>query len=470
VDDAPRPGTDSYQVDEDGVLVVDGGAIKGVLFNDLEVDGQTLTLTQNTNPLHGALVINSDGTFTYTPVGEYFGTDSFTYKVSDGLTEVGPVTVDITVNPINDAPIATADSFTTNEDTTLNVGIPGLLANDNDIDGPPLSTNLVQGPLHALLFNLNGDGSFDYLPAANYYGPDSFTYQAFDGSLASNTVTVSLTVFPVQDAVVANDDLIGWNTSGAPLRINVLANDVDPDRDPLRIVSYTRPALGRLVRSGSTLVYTPNRGAVGVDTFSYTVSDGRGHSDTADVQVNVLDVVAPKVQNVRLHYGAAQSFDIATNSRSVLPWSNVASISIVFSEGVQSVPLGTALSLTRAGGTPVPVTLVGFDAATRTGTWSIDAPIGIDRLTLRLAAVGVSDIAGNPMAADWVKSFGVLPGDYNGDGEVGDADVNAIKSRISKAGQTILRSDQRFADIDGSGIVDQTDLTLATNNKGKRYR
>ena len=99
----------------------------------------------------------------------------------------------INVSPVNDAPVAAADSYTTDEDTTLVVAAPGVLANDTDPDDDPLTAVLDENPQHGTL-TLNDDGSFEYTPEAGYVGTDSFTYHANDGELDSNTVTVTLTM------------------------------------------------------------------------------------------------------------------------------------------------------------------------------------------------------------------------------------------------------------------------------------
>lgn len=99
----------------------------------------------------------------------------------------------VTVNPVNDAPVAADDSYTTDEDTRFVVPVPGVLANDTDADGPALSAVLVSGPANGTL-NLNADGSFDYAPAADFTGADGFTYRASDGASNSNTATVTITV------------------------------------------------------------------------------------------------------------------------------------------------------------------------------------------------------------------------------------------------------------------------------------
>ena len=87
----------------------------------------------------------------------------------------------ITVTAVNDAPAAADDAYSTTEDTPLTVAAPGVLANDTDPDGDPLTAVLVTGPSHGTL-TLNANGSFTYTPAANYNGPDSFTYRASDGT------------------------------------------------------------------------------------------------------------------------------------------------------------------------------------------------------------------------------------------------------------------------------------------------
>src|SRR5207248_1370880 len=113
------------------------------------------------------------------------------------------VTVSLTINPVNDAPVAVADYYATNEDTTLTVAAPGVLANDTDVDSSTLTAIFVSGPAHGSL-TLNSNGSFTYTPALNYNGPDSFTYKVSAAGADSNTATVALTITSVNDAPVAN--------------------------------------------------------------------------------------------------------------------------------------------------------------------------------------------------------------------------------------------------------------------------
>ena len=141
------------------------------------------------------------------PNGNFNGSALLTITTNDqGNTGSGGPTSDtdnvaITVTPVNDAPVAHGNSYSTNEDTTLNVAAPGVLGNDTDVEGSSLTAILVYGPSHGSL-TLNANGSFSYTPGANYTGPDSFTYKANDGALDSNVATVSITVSPVNDAPV----------------------------------------------------------------------------------------------------------------------------------------------------------------------------------------------------------------------------------------------------------------------------
>src|SRR6185369_5333507 len=177
----------------------------GVLANDSDVDGDGLNAILVSPPTHGSLILNTNGSFSYVPATNYNGPDSFTYKANDGVADSGTATVSITVTSANDAPVAVNDSYTTAEDTTLNIAAPGVLANDTDVDGDALTAVLVGPPTHGSL-TLNTNGSFSYVPAANYNGPDSFTYKANDGVADSGTATVSITITSVNDAPVAVND------------------------------------------------------------------------------------------------------------------------------------------------------------------------------------------------------------------------------------------------------------------------
>src|SRR6185369_8305403 len=121
-------------------------AAPGVLANDSDVDGDTLTAVLVSLPTHGSLTLNTNGSFSYVPAANYNGPDSFTYQANDGQANSGIATVSITITGVNDPPVAVNDSYTTPEDTTMNIAVPGVLANDSDVDGDSLSAVLVSQP------------------------------------------------------------------------------------------------------------------------------------------------------------------------------------------------------------------------------------------------------------------------------------------------------------------------------------
>jgi len=288
----PVANDDSVTVNEDKRLVV---AAPGVLANDHDPDGDPLTAVLVAGPNHGTVTLNANGSFAYKPVLNYHGSDRFTYKAkdpSDALSNLA--TVNITVLPVNDAPVARNDSYSTPEDTTLIVAAPGILANDRDVDGDPLTAVLVSGPTYGVL-TLQADGSFTYTPAAGYAGPDSFTYNAQDPSGAlSKLATVSINVLRTNRAPVAADDAYTTNED-TPLVViapGVLANDHDPDGDPLTAVLVAGPSHGTVtLKANGAFTYRPAANYHGPDRFTYKAKDPSGAlSNLATVSITVLSV------------------------------------------------------------------------------------------------------------------------------------------------------------------------------------
>src|SRR6185436_5563289 len=194
VNDSPTAAADEFSTEEDTSLHNDA---PGILTNDSDADGDALTAILISGPANGTLTLNTDGSFDYLPSADFHGDDSFIYTASDGSTASTETTVTIHVTPVNDSPIAAADSLSTEEDTPLTISAPGVLGNDTDPDGDTLSAELVSGPAHGAL-TLNADGSLTYTPEANFNGEDSFIYKASDGSSTSET-TVTITVSPAND-------------------------------------------------------------------------------------------------------------------------------------------------------------------------------------------------------------------------------------------------------------------------------
>ena len=290
---APTAGGDAYSTPEDAVLTAPP---PGVLANDDDANGDALTALLETDVSDGTLALRADGSFTYTPDPDFNGTDTFTYRASDGALSSEPATVTITVTPVNDAPTAQPDVYSTPEDTPLVVGAAdGVLENDTDPDDDDLTAVLVSDVSDGTL-TLAADGSFAYTPDDDFDGQDAFTYRASDGALDSPPTTVTITVGGTNDPPVAVDD-DPTTPEDRAVTVDVLANDTDADDDDLTVLSVTQPANGEVVRTegGAEVRYTPDPDFNGTDTFRYTASDGNGGTATATVTVTVTPVNDPPV-------------------------------------------------------------------------------------------------------------------------------------------------------------------------------
>ncbi len=283
-DELPIANDDDYELDEDDTLVV---ADPGVLDNDVDPDGDPLTATLVDAPEHGSVDLLPDGAFSYTPDEEFSGIDSFAYVAEDatGPSELAVVTID--VRPVDDAPIAEQEAYTTGEDVPLVVAAPGVLANDSDAEGDDLSADVVTPPAHGLLA-LDEDGSFTWTPGLNNTSPTSFTYVARATSGSSAPVVVSLTVEASADGPIAGDDAYAVDEDGFLAAPSVMLNDVDPDGDEITAALLSTTTNGVLTfAADGTFTYAPMTNVHGVDTFTYTVSDGTT-SDTATVTLTIL--------------------------------------------------------------------------------------------------------------------------------------------------------------------------------------
>lgn len=285
--DAPLAAQDYFTAVEDTVLTV---TAPGVLANDIDADNDPLSAALVTPPHSGHLFLNSDGSLAYVPEPDFSGTDQFTYRASDGTFNSADTTVTITVQPVADAPDAEADTYSLDEDTSLTITAPGVLGNDFDADGDPLNAELVASTQHGIL-TLNSDGSFNYVPAPDYFGSDSFTYSASDGTLQSAPVTVTITVTPINDLPRANDDYFSA-TEQHPLVVSapgVLGNDVDPESEQLSAYLVDAPLSGSLtLASDGSFTYTPDTYFNGTDVFHYMANDSHGNSTTATVTISVV--------------------------------------------------------------------------------------------------------------------------------------------------------------------------------------
>jgi VCBS repeat-containing protein len=289
----PVAVNDAYTVAEGGTLSVPA---PGVLTNDSDPDGDPITAVLVSGPAHASsFVLNANGSFNYVHDGSETTSDSFTYRASDGASTSNLATVNITVTPVNDVPVANNDNATVAEGGTINMAASGVLANDTDPDGPnALTTILVTGPAHASSFALNPDGSYTYVHDGSETTSDSFTYKASDGVATSNTATVSITITPVNDAPVANNDTYsvaegGTLNQSAP---GVLGNDTDPDSPALTAVLVSGPshASSFTLNSVGSFTYVHDGSETLTDSFTYRANDGSLNSNIATVNITITPV------------------------------------------------------------------------------------------------------------------------------------------------------------------------------------
>ena len=234
----------------------------------------------------GTVVNNGDGTLTH-PATDFNGSDSFTYTLTDDDGETATATVTITVNAVDDGtPVALNDTVTTDEDTLVTTG--NVLANDTLTDNAVLSSfNAVSANGGSVTDN--GDGTFDYTPAANFNGSDSFTYTLTDDEGETATATVTITVNAVDDGTpVALNDVATTDEDTLVTTGNVLANDSLNDNATITAFDAVSANGGTITDNGDgTFNYTPAFNFNGIDSFTYTLTDDEGDTSTATVWITV---------------------------------------------------------------------------------------------------------------------------------------------------------------------------------------
>ena len=286
MNDAPVAVDDAYSMEEDDPLSV--GA-PGVLSNDSDVDAVSLSVSVANDPKNGTLTLDAVGSFQYTPNSNFNGVDVFEYVLNDGVGGTDTATVTLTVRAVNDPLVAVDDSYTVEEDNTLNVDSPGVLNNDINLDGNNLIASVSSDPENGALA-LYENGSFQYAPNQDFNGVDIFEYTISDGGGGISTATVTLTVRRANDPPLATDDVYSIEEDDS-LRVvapGLLINDSDVDGDSLIVSVESDPENGTLtLDENGSFQYAPSQDFNGVDTFIYSLSDTRGGVAKATVTVTV---------------------------------------------------------------------------------------------------------------------------------------------------------------------------------------
>jgi hypothetical protein len=242
-------------------------------------NGGALSYSVAVNPSHGTLS-GTGANLVYTPGADYNGQDSFTFKANYGAASA-EATVSITVNPVNDQPVANSQSVTTNEDSATGISLTG-----SDVDGDSLSYVILSSPAHGTLAGTSYM-TMIYTPAANYNGPDSFTFRTSDGLVDSSPATVTINVAAVNDAPSANNQAVATNEDTG---VNITLSGSDLENDALSYVIVSPPAHGTLSGTGASRVYTPVANYNGSDSLTFKVNDGAADSNYATVTIAVASV------------------------------------------------------------------------------------------------------------------------------------------------------------------------------------
>lgn len=293
VNNAPATADVSASGNEDSLIAVTlsgsdaDGTVTGYVIGTLPANGKLYSDAAGTSEVQAGDIVT--GPVYFLGNGNWNGSTSFTYVARDneGAVDASPATVSITVNPVNDAPTASGTAISTNEDSAISGTLPAA----SDADGETVSYAKATDPGNGSV-TVNGDGTYTYTPNPDYHGPDSFTYTVSDGNGDSHTYTVSITVLPLNDMPDAAADTLttAEDTALVIEPSTLLANDTDAEGNTLVIQSVQDASNGTVAIVNGKIVFTPAADFNGVASFTYTVSDGQGGTDTATVTVNVTAV------------------------------------------------------------------------------------------------------------------------------------------------------------------------------------
>ncbi len=446
----PTAADDSASTDEDTSVDID------VLANDSDPEGNLdpSSLAVHSQPANGTATVVG-GQIRYTPDPDFSGTDTFTYEVCDTTLPTplcSTATVSVTVSEVNDPPTAADDSASTDEDTSVDIDV---LANDSDVDGDALTASGFTQGTHGSVSD-NGDGTVDYTPDPGWSGTDTFTYTVCDPSAACDSATVTVVVDPVNLPPSAVDDAAAgpW---GASIRIDVLANDSDPDGslDETTLTVTNAPAHGSaMVNPDGTVDYTPNHGFVGTDSFDYRVCDDGAPVECveATVTVAVSENEGPEAQDdtTSVDEDSSVTIDVLDND---------------------SDPEGGDLSVTGAGpaghgtvevnpdGTILYTPDLDFEGA---DTFTYTACDEVDNCSTAQVAVTVSAVNDAPTATDDVGTvkagrtilMNVLANDSDPDGTLDPSTVVIVKGPshgsviVNPDGTVRFTADEGFDGLD----------------------
>ncbi|GJM28772.1 MAG: hypothetical protein DHS20C17_14070 [Cyclobacteriaceae bacterium] len=410
INDPPVAVDDVEVTDEDQEVTIN------LISNDSDVDGtliiSTLTLT---TPSNGTIVNNGDGSVRYIPNPNFNGQDSFTYTIADDDGDISNIAqVNITINDINDAPVANDDAVNTDEDVMVTIVV---ILNDTDVDGTIVgsSVTLVTAPSNGTAVVKN-NGDIDYTPNTNFNGLETFTYTVEDDDGAqSNIATVTISVNAINDALVAADDLAETDED-VEVQIDILANDQDPDTpiDPSSVVIVTTPVNGvATVNADGTVDYNPAPLYNGQDSFTYNVKNTMGQvSNIATVTIIINDINNLPVamdDSIRVFEDEVSNLNILENDSDVDGTIDVSGVSIVTGPSNGTIEITTQQVLYSPFLNYVGEDLFIYTVADDDGGVSNEATVKID---VRDVNDPPSDLILNNTFVDEVEPIGTVIGTF----------------------------------------------------------
>ncbi|MBF0449742.1 MAG: tandem-95 repeat protein [Candidatus Magnetomorum sp.] len=237
-------------------------------------DNNPLTFTMIQAPQLGYLILSdqSTGEFTYTPTVNLNGSDYFTFKVSDGIVDSATARVDIWITPVNDIPVALAYALTLNEDSSVQQKLSAW-----DAENDQLSFSIVSQPQNGDVV-LNGT-TVTYYPGSNFYGKDRIIYQVSDEVSQSSSIPISLTILPVNDPPIVENQYYRTGTNSS---VDIVLSVSDVDSGSM-IWTVSSPQSGKLEGTAPELIYTPETDFEGEDFFVVLANDGLDESLPATI-------------------------------------------------------------------------------------------------------------------------------------------------------------------------------------------
>jgi gliding motility-associated-like protein len=480
-DNAPVAVTDNYNVNEGATLTV---PVPGVLNNDYDADGNSITAIKVTNPSHGTLTFNANGSFSYTHDGSETTSDAFTYKANDGTYDSNTVTVSISINPVNDKPVVSDISASVNEDNVLSFAAVNFTSAYTDADGNALTKIIIKSlpangtlKLSGVNVGLNDEiltaniSNLTFTPSANWNGNTSFSWNGFDGTVyAQSDANVQITVNAVNDAPTVTNINKSVNEDNT---LTFAAADFTGDFSDIEGNSLTKikitslPVNGTLKLSGvnvnvndeiavadiDNLTYTPDADWNGSNSFGWNGFDGSAYASSpasVDITVNAVND-APVISNINKSVNEDNTLTFAafdfTNAFSDIDGNSLTKMKIT------SLPANGTLSLSGINvsiNDEIPVASLGNLAFKPTTDWNGNTTFSWNGFDGTIYAA--SDKAVN-ITVNGINDAPTL------------SNINLSTNEDNVLSFTVNNFTGAFADIDGNSLEKIKISSLPTNGK-----